>query len=168
MQVDQPRPTHLSDLEDGEQGTRETLSKMVKLVRLYRQPMTRAWQAAHDLVRDLPQKAFSAEVNALFVFVRDHIRYVHDTHGIETVQTADATLDIGQGDCDDKSVLLATLLQSIGYAVRFVAVGRIPNTYQHVFVQVLRGSQWVSLDATEPVPVGWTPSRLQAVMIAHV
>ncbi len=48
-------------------------------------------------------------------FVRDNIRYIKDIRDVETVAYPDITLQQGQGDCDDKSVLLASLLESIGH-----------------------------------------------------
>jgi transglutaminase-like putative cysteine protease len=167
MQLDLTPPTFLGQLPDGAQGTRKTLQLMSALVRQYKKPGTLTWQSAHDLVREVPPKNWPAEVQALHEYVRDHIRYTRDTHGVETVQTPDATLDIGMGDCDDKATLLAAQLGAIGHPSRFVAIGRQPGKYSHVFVQTLLGTQWVSLDPTMNVPAGWTPKNVSAVMIAN-
>lgn len=170
MQIDRTPRTYLGILPDGEEGTKATLLLMVALVRQYKSsPAVRG--AAIDLVRDLPPKRWAAEIRALHEFVRDSIRYTADTCGVETVQTPEATLDLGVGDCDDKSTLLAALLESIGHPSRFVAVGPSPGIYTHVFVQTPiggpSGSRWLALDATEPVPPGWTPRNVGAVMIAN-
>lgn len=152
-------------LPDGQEGTKATLLLMVALVRQFKSdPSVRG--AALDLVRELPPKAYGVEIRALYEYVRDHIRYTRDTHGVETVQTPAATLDLGVGDCDDKSTLLAALLESIGFATRFLAVGPRPGDYTHVFVQVGLLGQWLSLDATEPVPPGWGPKNSRSIMIA--
>jgi transglutaminase-like putative cysteine protease len=129
---------------------------MRDVVRRYkRHPQVRG--TATDLVRDLPQKDRVAEVTRIFGFVRDRIRYVRDVRGVETMQTPDATLDVGQGDCDDKSILLAALLESVGYPTRFVAIGYRPGRFTHVYVETLLGLRWVPLDSTEPNGVGWAP-----------
>lgn len=168
MQIDLPPPTLLGQLPDGEAGTRATLQLMSALVRQYKKPGFRTWQSAHDLVRELPPKNWPAEVQALHEYVRDHIRYTRDTHGLETVQTPDATLDLGMGDCDDKATLLAAQLGAIGHPSRFVAIGRRPGSYSHVFVQTRLANRWVSLDPTMAVPVGWMPHEgVRAVMIAN-
>lgn len=167
MQLDRPPPTLLGRLPEGAAGTRATLQLMSALVRQHKKPGTQTWTLAHQLVADVPPKYWLGEVQALHEFVRDHIRYTRDTHQVESVQTPDATLAIGQGDCDDKSVLLASLLEAIGHPTRFVAVGMVPNQYQHVFVQTQVGTRWVSCDPTENVPVGWAPARVQAVMVAN-
>jgi transglutaminase-like putative cysteine protease len=168
MQLDRTPPTYLGQLPDGALGTRKTLQIMSELVRSYKRPGTLTWQAAHDLVAALPGKNWAAEVRVLHEYVRDHIRYTRDTHGTESVQTPDATLvDIKQGDCDDKATALAALLEAIGHPTRFVAIGKRPGTYSHVFVQTRLGTQWVSLDPTMQVPAGWAPPGGVSYMIAN-
>ena len=166
MYTDLTHPTYLGTLPDGAAGTRTTLQLMSSLVRQFKADPTIRQQAL-DLVANLPPKQWAAEVRALFEFVRDQIRYVHDTNGVETIQWPTVTLSVGQGDCDDKASLLASLLETIGHPSRFVAVGKTPGTYSHVFVQTLLGAKWVSLDATMNVPMGWAPSQVGSVMIAN-
>lgn len=123
-----------------------------------------------QLTNALPQKKWIAEISALHRFVRDQIRYVKDINGVETVHTADAVLRIGSGDCDDKSVLLASLLESIGHPTRFVAVGFQPDHYSHVFVQTRIGKnpgKWLSLETTEPVAIGWEPKGIVSRIVKH-
>ncbi|MEN9924369.1 MAG: hypothetical protein RL268_495 [Pseudomonadota bacterium] len=117
-------------------------------------------QLALELVRNLPPKDILGEVTALHAFVRDRIRYVRDVEGAETVQTPERTLSNGQGDCDDKSTLLASLLKAIGIPARFEAVGLAPGRWSHVLVSALVGGAWVPLETTLNVPVGWFPPRV--------
>jgi len=56
-------------------------------------------------------------------WVRDNIIYVPDPRDTELLQTPPQTLSIGTGDCDDKSILVATLLETLGFTTRYVAVG---------------------------------------------
>jgi transglutaminase-like putative cysteine protease len=169
MQLDLVHPTLLGRLPDNEQDrTRETLQRMSALVRRFKKPGTLTWQSAHDLVRELPPKNYAAEIAALHGFVRDHIRYTKDVHGVEAVQYPDTTLDIGMGDCDDKATLLASQLGAIGHPSRFIAIGKAPGRYSHVFVQTLLGNKWVSLDPTMAVAAGWAPSHgVGSVMILN-
>lgn len=111
---------------------------------------------ALELVRTLPQKDFAGEIVAIGRFVRDKIRYVRDVWQVETVQTPQATLELGQGDCDDKSTLVAALLMSIGNQVRFGLVNRRDHIV-HVFTQVRYRGRWVTLETTENVPLGTLP-----------
>ena len=116
---------------------------------------------AQELTADLPQKDFAGEVDALYYFVQNNIRYVRDVNGIETVQTPIKTLELRSGDCDDKSTLLAALLQSIGFDTRFHAMGFRRNTINHVLLEVQLDGQWIPLETTEPVMMGWSPPNIQ-------
>lgn len=111
--------------------------------------------AAQQLTQHLAQRDFSAEVAALHRFVRDHIRYVRDVVGVETLHTPERTLDLKAGDCDDKSILLAALLESIGHKTRFHAVGFKPGVFSHVYPEVRVRNSWLPLEVTEP----WEPGR---------
>lgn len=124
---------------------------------------------ALGLTAGLRQKDWVGEVDALFTWVRDHIRYVRDINGVETLQTPVATMDVGCGDCDDKSTLLAALLESIGHPTRFVAAGyQSPGRYSHVYVETRLGARWVPLDATLlDKPMGSIPRAPVARMVVH-
>src|SRR3972149_621421 len=152
-----PRPTTFGELPSGVEGIRRTLRIMVQMQRHWKKdPGIR--QLAADLVKNLPQGDTTAEVKVLHAFVRDRIRYTNDIHGIETLQTPRATLEMEVGDCDDKSLLLAALLGAIGRATRFVALGfSAEERYSHVLPQVRLGSrgQWFYLETIKPVEAGW-------------
>jgi transglutaminase-like putative cysteine protease len=90
---------------------------------------------------------------ALYFFVRDKFEYVEDPVSFEYVKTPLESMNNLGGDCDDASVLLASLLGSIGVRTRLVFVPR------HVYVEAYlpgaspkyksyRGQDWVVLDAT--------------------
>jgi len=123
---------------------------------------------AIDLTTALPQKDFHGEVSKIFYFVRDRIRYVKDIRGVETLQQPDKTLELKAGDCDDKSILLASLLESIGHPTRLIAVGFRPGSFSHVFVQTRVGSNWVSLETTEPNDLGWQPPNVRERIVMKV
>lgn len=152
-------PSFLMGLPPGLGGVRRTLELMRNLARQGKtDPLVR--QFAVQLTNDLPQKDWSGEVAALHAFVRDNIRYLRDIRKVETLQTANRTLLNRSGDCDDKSVLLASMLESISHPARFVAVGfRSPFACDHVYVETKVGNKgaWIPLETTEPVPMGWNP-----------
>ena len=104
--------------------------------------------------RGLRQKDFEGEARRLHAFVRDDIRYVLDTDGVELLHDPVTLLEIGAGDCDDKAILLASLLGSIGHRTRFVAVAFEPERFSHVWVQAHLDGRWVDLETTEPIPFG--------------
>ena len=167
--------SRLGSLPPGPKGVEATLNIMRTFVRHYKKvAMFRDFAA--KIIAHVPQKEFAGEVNALHEWVRDHIRYMRDIRGVETVQTPVATLRLGYGDCDDKATLLAAMLEATGHPSRFVAVGRTAGRFEHVYVETLLGRKgrrhsgqmrWVALDTTEPQPMGWRPDNIAQTMRVH-
>lgn len=124
-------------------------------------------QLAVTLTKGLIQKDWNNEVNTLYKFVRDRIRYVRDINGVETLHTPEKVLENAAGDCDDKSILLASLLESLGYKTRIVAVGFRKNSFSHVYPEVLHNNNWISLETTEPVNMGWKPRNIVTSLILN-
>ncbi len=126
-------------------------------------------QTALSLVNGERQKDWTEEVNRIFEFVRDQVRYVRDVRGVETLQTPGKTLEFRQGDCDDKATLACTLLESIGHPCRFVAIGYgAPGHFDHVYAETKIGPRWIALETTEPVDFGVKPMSPDSLMIEHI
>jgi transglutaminase-like putative cysteine protease len=142
---------------NGLRGVLQTLGVMRQMVNVGKiTPELR--QAATSIIFLTPERDELAEVSALFEWVRDTIRYVKDVHDVETLSTPDKTLQGKVGDCDDQAVLLATLLEAVGYPTRFVIAGySSPQQVEHVYLQALIGDDWVDLDPTESGGVGYSP-----------
>jgi transglutaminase-like putative cysteine protease len=158
-------------IPDGRDGVIRTLALMRALVRSRGGATSMVIrQLALRLVAGLRPKDYVGEVHALHRFVRDGIRYVRDIRGVETVQTPERTLENGQGDCDDKSTLLASLLQAIGHAARFEAVGFGPGQWSHVLVSAkLPDGSWLPLETTVPgAGPGWYPPRVVERLVMGV
>lgn len=145
------------NIADGREGILQTVFIMRAMVTEFRiNPQIRA--LALSLVEFLPQKDYLDEVDKLFHFVRDEIRYVQDIYEIETLSTPDKTIELGQGDCDDKSVLLATLLETLGFKTAFKITGYHGSAFEHVYVYVtVPNVGSLHLDATEPESMGYEP-----------
>lgn len=73
---------------------------------------------AVTLCKKFPAGDFK-QARRLYEYVRDEITYIHDPYNIEEVQPPEITLKLRAGDCDDKAVLLAALLLSIGFEICF-------------------------------------------------
>lgn len=144
----------LKQLPDGDAGTRATLKEMGDLVRRYKvDPLI--YTLSRQLTAHLPQKDWPGQVRALTEYVRDRIRYVHDPSGLQALQLPPITLELGAGNCAQKSTLLGALLASIGHPVQFAAARELNDEkYGHVFVRTLIGRSWVPLETTEPVEPG--------------
>jgi hypothetical protein len=151
-----PTVATLSLIPSGQRGILETLKAMSRFARDGKKSLIVRGLAMRR-TQSCAQKDYACEVRALHSFVRDSIRYVQDIDGVETVQSAEKTLEFGAGDCDDKAVLLAALLGSIGHPTRFVAIGFEVGIYSHVYVETRIGSRWIALETTEPVEAGWEP-----------
>ena len=170
MQVDRAQSetkTALLAIPEGAAGVRATLKIMRGIIRDAKTDY-KIRALALELVQGLNQKDFAGEVKALHAFVQNKIRYVKDIHGIETLQTPVKTLEIGQGDCDDKAILLSTLLEVLGHPARLVAVGFAPGRYSHVYPETKVGRYWVPLETTEPWPAGKGPTGVKARMLLNV
>lgn len=161
-----PATYTLNGLPDGLAGVRETLKLMSRIVKQFKTDRQIRECALH-IVKDLPEKNWHAEIAAILRYVQTRIRYVKDVVGVETVHTPPEIFRLGQGDCDDKSVLLASLLESVGHPTRFIAVGFEPKKLSHVLVQTKLGGKWVSLDPITDWPVGKGPSGVRSMMTQH-
>lgn len=158
----------LGMIPEGVAGIRATLAAMVSLTKQARTDPAIRLQAESLLV-GVPQKSARREVRAIFEFVRDSIRYTSDVCDVETLKSPELLLQTQQGDCDDKSMLVAALLGSVGYYTRFVAVCTdTPGLYSHVYAEVKLGADWYALETTEDVPFGWRCPYVGRPLIAHV
>lgn len=108
------------------------------------------------------------EIEAIFDWVKRNIEF-RGEYG-ETLQSPEATINLGAGDCDDQSTLLAAMANSLGMETRFVTVAtdESPEDLSHVYVQVKdkRTNSWVALDPTVAnAYAGWEPrdvTRMEA------
>ena len=157
----------LQSIPSGALGTRATLRLMSKLVRHYKKNME-IRSLALSLVAEVPgHKNWTAQIKAIHAFVQHSIQYVRDVRGVETLATPVKTLETMQGDCDDQSVLLASLLESIGHPSRFVAMRQTAfGPFVHVFTETKIGASWYPLETTEKFPAG-KPMRYAGKMVEH-
>ena len=72
--------------------------------------------------------------DAVYQWVRARVRYWKDTAGVETIQAPNITLALGIGDCDDLSVLAATMLQAAGVETKWIMFGYTGDYPEHVCV----------------------------------
>lgn len=151
-------------LPDGPAGTRATLRMMRSIARagarslVVRDTATRVIADARVAPMD-----YRGELRALFTFVRDRIRYTRDPANVELLQTAERTLRVKQGDCDDKATLLAAMIESVGIPASLefrVIATRKPGVFTHVYVVARVGGELIPLDATlSGAPFGWEFER---------
>lgn len=158
-------PVTYMTLPGGWAGTDATVSKMQEMTTGKwgsRSPKIRA--LAINIVRaaKAPEKNYQAEMIAIHNWVRDNIRYTKDVNGQETLcYPEDTAFNTKAGDCDDKSMMEAALLGSIGITSRFVTIGLTPFKYDHVYLQARPKDTWIALDPImRDKPAGWeVPNR---------
>lgn len=152
-------------LSDGLRGVKETVRAMRSAVAAARTDLG-IRQAAISIIWLQPAHASLAEACSLFEWVRDHVRYVRDIVDVETLSTPGKTLEQLIGDCDDQAVLLAALLESVGYPTRFVVTAyNFPGNFEHVYLQVQIDGEWFDCDPTENEAFGWAPPDPVSIMI---
>lgn len=155
----------LSGLMPGDSGIAATLNKMVGAVNWSVQNYT-IRRRAERVIASCRERDELCEVGNIFKYVLKHFRYVKDPRGLEMFKAADAVdTEINmfgefQGDCDDVSVYLASLLTSIGYKCKFVVIsirGK-GDDFRHVYPMVYlpKADRWMALEATaRNFPMGW-------------
>lgn len=153
-------------LSPGTDGTFQTLAAMAKCVRGEISPDFCGYEKpaivnlASTLIQDC--KDSQQEIKALFNYAANQIRYEAHPIDQQIVQDACQTIRLKTGDCVSKSVLLATLLASLDYDVRFVAqYYDDKQLYSHVYVEAFDKQlmNWIPLDpVADDKPMGWTQS----------
>lgn len=154
---------------------RATLSKMRSVIRkASKRQFSR--ELALKLTGGLKQKDYESEARIIHYWVRDYIRYVRDPRGLELLHAPEEIFLNRAGDCDDKTILAASMLLSIGHKVRLVAVGK-DGRYKHVLPEVLlkieengrEQLKWVQMETTEKYEFGQTiPEKYNLRMIMRV
>lgn len=148
---------------------RMPISKRVKIL----QDLT--WQSVQDpRMRKLALEITSGcaardgncEAKAIYDWIRKNIRYTGDVapikqghrgpyEGVDLFQSAYRTTEFGGGDCDDHSVLAATLLTLNGISARFRVTARAPKAeFSHIYTMAglpkMSPDSWVAVDSTLP------------------
>lgn len=165
-----PIPHVLGELPSGIEGVKATLKLMVRLVLAYKtDPSIIRFTRRILLECGVPQKDERGEAQCLQRWVRDNIRYVRDVREVETLSTPPEILKERSGDCDDKALLLATLLESVGFVTKFGAIGVRGGGYSHVLAFVMLGRGPVPAETILPgVELGWFPPDATSIMWASV
>lgn len=119
-------------------------------------------------VRRLAEEAVSGKedyIAAIYDFVKPTFPYLPDPETMELFIHPNRIAEdyyegrIRQGDCDDHSLLNASMLGSIGYRTR-IALIDIDTDYGHAFAEVFSDflGSWIPVDTTSEYPLGWVYS----------
>lgn len=108
----------------------------------------------------IPEKDNYRELRALFNAIRRNVRYTSDIAGVDSYQKPRHTLALRSADCDDYATTICSCALSLGLPCRLKVIRtRGAPEWNHVFAQVglprKRPTQWISLDASVNMPMGW-------------
>jgi hypothetical protein len=145
-------------LAHGDQGVAQTINAIREIVDdAVKDPAVNV--TAIEMVRGAgDQFSRDAKAQAIYAAVANRFSYVEDPVGPfgpkETLRTARTLLQIWAGDCDDASVLIASLLGTIGIPSRLVTIAADPSApeeFSHIYpeAEVFPGN-WVAMDVARP------------------
>lgn len=120
------------------------------------QPYINAWGKSFRATTGdaCPPRDDGCEIMKIWNFIVLNVRYVYDPLHTDTFCTAKVTLEAGGGDCDDLTIVFASLLEAIGFHVRcrVISVPDDPANWVHIYPMVGVGkddpAQWAPLDVT--------------------
>ena len=112
------------------------------------------------------EKSYKAEIDALFYALRDPksplaMRYVRDHVTLDQFTAADKLLDLKAGDCDCGSILLGSMLRSVGYPVKLrIMQAKGADSWSHIWIAAgsppTNPTRWTGLDwSVESAVPGW-------------
>jgi hypothetical protein len=139
----------------GEPGTAQTIKVMRHLVDSALSDSSFV-RLTRDVVRSVPAYDEAGELEAVFNFVSQHIRYTKDPLTKETLYPPQELLKIQAGDCDDISMLMSAMALALGYPARLITVAANdsdPNEFSHVYAEVelpVGSNNWIAMDAARP------------------
>lgn len=149
----------------GSAGTMQTVRTMREMIDSGKRD-PQVIRAATSIIYTTPERFEAGECGAVFDYVRDHVRYVRDVAGVETLAHPRITLERLSGDCDDQTALLGAMLEAVGYPTRLVVTAyQAPQAWEHVFLQTLIDGQWIDCDPTERQPMGYAPPNPAGIWI---
>jgi transglutaminase-like putative cysteine protease len=155
-------PVFSRPIPDGDAGVEQTIRWMKGLVNGPQGAKSwRVRQAALEAARGTERGM--QEMAAVLDWVKRNIEFRGELG--EYLQSPEATLTAGAGDCDCQSMLEMAMLKNLGFETRFntISLQDDPGELSHVYVEVrdkLNG-QWVPLDPTVSRSyAGWQPEEM--------
>jgi len=122
------------------------------------------WAADFIRAYQIPERDNAAFARALQQYAQEHIQFFRERP--ERFASPLRTLQWGIGDCDDKSIFIATVLRSfrIPVRLRFIRYRKqlldgTRKTISHVYPQAQLDGQWVTLESVHPWPMGKDPEQ---------
>lgn len=130
-------------------------------------------ETAKNIIIGIPTNDYTLQVKTIVGWVRRNLRYCRDLFGVEELTSPYRVLyNIKNGknthssDCDDFATLIAALLRAVGFRTKLEAVAVMCPRYDHARCAVFVGGEWVVIEGTKNVPVGYAqPSQLPVMQV---
>lgn len=112
----------------------------------------------------------------IYNYLLRNIRFKPDPPGVELVRTPEqliseiSRMGFANGDCDDRAMLAAALLEALGIPAAFVVVGRAERgPFSHVLpAAMIRPDEWVPFDSQERELIGDLPAGVKRIRVYSV
>lgn len=127
-----------------------------KTIQLMKECITDSLPQAQGIAKRLYTGNMKSDCEAVYDFINENVRYIHDKPGTEEIRTLARLLKDGEGDCDDMAVSVYSICQAMGYQPKLNIVAQNGGGYSHVFTTVgdfgRMDSNLVYGYAMDPVP----------------
>jgi len=142
--IDNNKQTY-SYIRDGVAGNKQTVYRMIALVA----NTVDYDRGFNDLVnRLLLENGLDAysnpqqKLSLVYSFIRNHVTYLPDKAGkTESIKSARETLKDGYGDCDDLSILAASMLGVMGFEDTNFVLATYTTGELHIYVETFAGQK---------------------------
>lgn len=146
-------PRRILPMPSGDAGTARTVGAMRRLIHEGSKNQDIREIAANLAMHHATDQG---KIGSIFDFVKSKMKYVRDPLHQELVAGAAyhydtlGTLGYARGDCDDHTVMLGAMLESVGYPTRIATARMKPGegSFDHVYIEVHDRNGWIPLDAS--------------------
>lgn len=143
-------------LPAGDRGVEITVQKMRGLIEQGKKDPVVHELAAWILHRyKVPAFDWAGEARAIGEAVWRNVRFTRDVTHKETLHSAPEIIRLKIGDCDDFSILICSLLESIGAETRLVTVSNHAEDltqFSHIYPEVKIEGKWTPVDFARRFP----------------
>jgi len=157
-------PSQIFPLPAGDPGVAFTIQKMRALIDQGKSS-SKIHALAQSILNQYGVRAFdwNGQARAIYDWVLRRVTFTPDVVGKESLQSAEWTATYLRGDCDCISVLMCSLLETVGMRCRLITVAadsRDPEQFSHVYPEVNVSGRWIPVDAARRTAAfGRSPRR---------
>jgi len=126
---------------------------------------------AQEITWSIPGRDVDLIATEIYDWIKKHIKYQYDPVSEEWVQDSLTTLKLESGDCDDFTVLGASLIRSLGIPARicFVKTNN-EKSFSHVYFEYHSDAKdkWIPFDAIVNRYPGWESPTISEKVVVEI